>query len=311
MRSDWTPAQIKRLKGIYAKKEAYVTDYELAGRLASSFKRSPESIRWQLRQFHREPGVSPVKILLLDIETMYIKANVWGTIKQYINPHQIELDWSILCWSAKWLFGDKNFGEVVTRKEAQSHTDKSIMAGVWKLMNEADVVVWQNGDEFDAKRLNTRFLVNGFPKPMYYKSIDTYKTLKENFSFTYNKLDWVANVLGIGRKIQTDFSWWNECEKGSQVYLDKMLEYNKIDVELTEELYLKLRPWMNNHPNIGVHSTERDTDCCPTCGSAELKWDGRYKTPLGLYKAFRCQRCSAIGRSTLKKFKIEGARVRN
>lgn len=311
MAPEWTTAQKNKLKEIYRSQPAYVTDYELAGKLTGKFHKSPEAIRWQLRQLHREPKDEPLKILLLDIETQFIKANVWGTYKQNIHPAQIEKDWSILCWSAKWLFDSGHMGEVVTRKEARAHEDKSVMETLWNLMNEADIIVWQNGDEFDAKKINTRFLINGFPKPMYYKSVDTLKVLKENFAFTYNKLDWVTDVLGIGRKVQTEFEWWNECDKGNQVYLDKMLEYNVWDVELTEELYVKIRPWVNNHPNVGLHSVDGTLHSCPTCGCLELKWDGKYRTPLGLYKAFRCQRCKSIGRSTLKKFRIAGTKVRN
>lgn len=304
----WTPAALKRLTEIYRATPDYITDYELAGRLASSFKKSPEAIRWQLRQFHRkESFVEPAKTLLLDIETLPIEARVWGTYKQNINPVQIQKDWSILCWSAKWLFDSKAFGEVVSPKEAIAREDKRILPRVWNLMNEADIIVWQNGDNFDRKKLNTRFLLAGFPPPMYYKSVDTYKVFTDNFDFTYNKLDWVANVLGVGRKVQTSFEWWNECAEGNQDYLSKMLKYNMVDVQLTEEVYLKIRPWISNHPNLGLFTLRGDA--CRCCGDVNIKWSGKYQTALGLYKGFRCQTCGAIGRSTLKKFKLAGSRV--
>lgn len=304
----WTLKEIKRLEKIYDSKPAWVTDYELAGQTARLFHKSPESIRWQLRQFHREPDFSFPKILILDIETLPINADVWGTRKQYIQPHQIRKDWSIVCWSAKWLFGTEKFGEHVSGKEAINREDKSILGGIWTLLNEAQIVITQNGNEFDLKRLNTQFLINGFPKPMYYKSVDTYKVLTENFAFTYNKLDWVADVLGIGRKVQTNFHWWKECADGKVDYIRKMLEYNHHDVALTEELYLKLRPWISNHPNLNLFSLV-NVHTCPNCGNSHVTWDGLYQTPLGLYKAFRCQKCGAIGRSTRKKFKISESEV--
>jgi RNase H-like protein len=309
MSNKWTPAQLKKLLEIWKTKRPHTTDYELAGVLSRQFKKSPESIRWQLRQFHRpEVKVKPAKILLLDIETLPINADVWGTYKQNINPQQIRKDWSILCWSAKWLFSEDTMGEVVLPKEAINRQDSSVLEGAWKLMNDADMIVWQNGDNFDAKKLNTRFLLNGYPPPMFYKTVDTYKVLTENFDFTYNKLDWVADVLGVGRKVQTSFAWWTECGNGNKEYLNKMLEYNKFDVQLTEEVYLKLRPWIKNHPNLNLFDTT-GWDACRCCGSTEIRWEGKYQTALGLYKGFRCQKCGAIGRSTLKKFKLAGARV--
>jgi hypothetical protein len=224
---------------------------------------------------------------------------------------QIKKDWSILCWSAKWLFSPKVMGETVTPEEARNHEDYSVLESVWKLMNEADWIIWHNGKNFDAKKLNARFFVNGFPKPMYYQSIDTKTIATDNFSFTYNKLDWIASIAGIGRKIETEFEWWAECEKGDKKFLEKMLKYNKWDVQLEEEVYLKLRPWMEKHPNAGLYAIDGAVPHCPACGSIDIHWSGKYTTALGIYKAFRCQECSAIGRSTQKKFKLGASPVQN
>jgi len=304
----WKPLELKKLQGLYSKKDNWETDYQFSGRVSRLFKKSPESIRWQVRQFHRGAEVRFPKIGLLDIETLPLLTSVWGTKKQYISPVQVEKDWSIVCWSAKWLFSDRIEGEVATPKEAIAHTDKSIMGGIWDFVNEADIVITYNGDGFDLKRLNWRWLVNGFPRPMYYKSIDLYKTMTENFDATYNKMDWVNDVLGIGRKIQTSFYWWKECQQGNKTYLNKMLEYNMQDVNILEELYLKLRPWISNHPNINVFSSDGSLERCKNCGELGLKWDGKYSTPLGLYRGYRCQRCGAIGRNVQKKYKLQGLR---
>jgi hypothetical protein len=308
----WTTAQLASARKAYNSKPEWQTDYTLAGELVSVLHKSSESIRWQLRQFRRDANaVMPPKILILDIETLPIEALVWDVWKQNVYMEQIEKDWSILCWSAKWLFDRKVMGGAVTAEEAKAHTDNSVLSDIWNLMNEADAIIWHNGNNFDAKKLNWRFFVAGMPKPMYYQSIDTKKIMTDNFSATYNKLDWVAQVLGIGRKIETEFIWWKECHQGNQVYLDKMLKYNKWDVSLEEEVYLRLRPWMEKHPNLNLFSLDSDTPHCPACGSLNLRWSGKYATPLGLYNAFRCQDCAAIGRSTLKAYKLNSSKVSN
>lgn len=305
----WTAAQLKKLKKAMSDRPEWVTDNELAGRLVSQLKRSKESIRWQIRTLRvdRPNEVSFPKILLMDIETLPIEALVWGTWKQNIYTEQIKKDWSVLCWAAKWLFSDDVMGEVVTPEEAKEHKDGSVLEGMWRLMNEADIVVTHNGDDFDIKKLNARFLLNGFPPPMYTKSIDTKKAAKNNFAFTYNKLDWIAEILGVGRKIETEFMWWKECEAGNEKYLEMMLKYNKQDIHLEEEVYLLLRPWIKGHPNISLFNVENDLPGCPMCGSNELDWSGKYMTGVGLYKGFRCQSCGAIGRSTKKKYKLSSS----
>lgn len=310
----WTEAELKRLRRLYKNKPEWTTDYTYSLLLSKEFKRSPESVRWQLRQLHRSRLdaviVKPPKILLLDIETNPIEALVWDVWKQDIHPEQIKKDWSILCWSAKWLFEPKVIGASVLPQEAVAHEDRSVLMRLWELMNEADVIVWHNGNDFDRKKINTRFFVENYPKPMYYQSIDTLKVAKENFSLTYNKLDWIASVIGVGRKIETSFKWWKECEAGNKQYLDLMLKYNNQDIHLEEEVYLRLRPWMEKHPNMNLYANMVG-DCCPTCGSNNLNWKGKYATGLGLYKAFRCEECGAIGRSTLKKNKINASEVQN
>lgn len=310
--SAWSEQDIEKLRKLYEAKPAYITDLKLATALSSQFNKSIESIRWKIREFRREvTKVSPPKILILDIETLPIEALVWDVWNQNINMEQIEKDWSVLSWAAKWLFDTNVMGASVTAAEAKAHEDISVLRDVWKLLDEADLVITHNGDRFDFKRLNARFFIHGLPKPMYYKSIDTWRVAKDNFDLTYGKLDWIARVTGIGRKVETKFEWWKECHEGNQKYLDLMLEYNKWDVNLEEEAYLKLRPWMTNHPNMNLFTLSGDVPCCPTCGGLDLHWNGKYSTPLGLYKAFRCQSCGTIGRSTKKQYKLAAAVAQN
>lgn len=304
----WSKAEVEKLRKAYEKKPAWITENELAGKLASSFKRSPESVRWQMRMMRKEVVAQPPKILLLDIETLPIEAKVWGVWNQNVAPSQIKKDWSIACWSAKWLFDSEAHGERVTAEEAVARKEDSILGSIWKMIDEANVVIAHNGNDFDLKKLNTKFLIAGMPSPSYYKSIDTLEVAKKNFSFTFNKLDWINKLLGIGTKMETSFKWWDEASEGNEKYLDMMLEYNMQDTFILEELYLKLRPWISGHPNMAVYSG-KDFPVCPTCGSHDLHWNSTYSTPLGLYKSFRCQDCGSIGRSTKKQYKLGTAQV--
>jgi hypothetical protein len=82
-----------------------------------------------------------------------------------------------------------------------------------------------------------------------------------------------------------------------------METYNKRDVDLLESVYLKMRPWIKSHPNIGLF-VESDEPICPVCGSNNLKWKGHYHTMTGKYKTFRCQ-CGALGRQRTSDLDVE------
>jgi hypothetical protein len=308
---EWTKQELKRLRQLYEGKAGFLTDYQFSAMVAPVLERSPESIRWQVRQFHRTvEKVQSAKILLLDIETLPIEALVWDVWKQNVYMDQVKKDWSILCWAAKWLYDDKVMGQVVTPQEAMLHHDDSVLPKLWDLMDQANVIVWHNGDNFDKKKINARLFQHGYTKPMYYQSVDTKKIAIDNFSFTYNKLDWISQIIGVGRKIETEFDWWKECDAGNEKYLKMMLKYNRMDVHLEEEVYLRLRPWMDKHPNIGLFSNEIG-DVCGTCGSNNLHWKGTYSTALGLYQAYRCEDCGALGRSTKKQYKLASSNTQN
>jgi DNA polymerase elongation subunit (family B) len=250
------------------------------------------------------------KILIIDIETAPIRGWVWGIWNQNVSIDQIESDWFVLTWAAKWLFEDKVYSGSLTSKEAIEQNDKRIMGGIWGLLNEADIVIAHNGDKFDIPKLNTRFLLNGMNPPLPYQSIDTLKHIKRNFSFTSNKLEFVNRMLGLPRKTKHEgFTLWSKCYKGDSESLKLMLEYNVNDVKILEETYLMLRPWIKPHPNTSLFILDESTSRCPTCGSDKLEEQGKkYYTTVNAYVQFRCCNCGATGRKRTSDLTIKQRR---
>lgn len=260
----------------------------------------PQTLKRRLREIRYHYGLSPrkdelPKVLVFDIETTPIRAFTWGLWKQNINHIQIINDWFVLSWSAKWLFDDKMMSDVLTPKEAVQGNDRRIIKGVWNLLNEADVVIAHNGDKFDLKRLNTRFILHGMNPPLPYQSIDTLKVARKHFSFTSNRLDYLGQLVNNKGKLSTDFALWKNCIEGDKESLEYMVKYNREDVVLLEEVYMFLRSWIKGHPNMGLY-VEAVDERCPNCGSDNLDWGGFYVTPANKYQTFRCE-CGAIGRS--------------
>lgn len=238
------------------------------------------------------------KVLVFDIETSPLKAFVWqkSVWKANIGSEQILSEWFMLCWSAKWLFSDEVISERLTGKEAKNEDDSRIVKSLWKLLDEADILIAHNGSAFDVPNMNTRFVVHGLPPTSPYQTIDTCLIAKKQFGFTHNSLNGLAKIFGFDVKLDTDFALWKRCVEGDDKALAYMEKYNRHDVELLEEVYMKLRPWIKGHPNLGLY-VETDEVVCPNCGNTQVSWtDKYYYTTKGKYATFRCQ-CGAFGRS--------------
>jgi DNA polymerase elongation subunit (family B) len=239
------------------------------------------------------------RILLFDIETAPMEVYVWSLRQHgWITPEKIKKSWSVLCWSAKWLFEPRILSARVYGVDAHSRDDRSIIDELWGLLDEADIVISHNGARFDVRRMNARFAVHGMRPPMPYRIIDTLRVAKRQFDLPSYKLDYVNGLFGLERKEHTEFELWKRCVEGDEAALKELSLYCENDVRILEELYLQIRPWIKGHPNVAMF-IDTDKEMCTNCGSAELAWKGKYFTPAGRYKAFRClnPQCGAIGRS--------------
>ena len=96
---------------------------------------------YKARRRKAKGKATPAKILVFDIETALMEAYVWSTGEQYIGPKNIKADWYVLSWAATWLTSSKVSHAVLTPAEAKRNDDKRIVTKLWKLINEADIVV--------------------------------------------------------------------------------------------------------------------------------------------------------------------------
>lgn len=247
------------------------------------------------------------KVLVFDIETSPMQVFVWHLHEQRISSESVISDFYLLSWSAKWLFSNEIMSDVLTSKEAINQDDKRIANSIWKLLNEADVVIAHNANGFDIPKLNTRFLYHDMLPPMPYRVIDTLTVARSKFKISSNKLSYLAKFLGVQEKLGSGYALWKDCFKGDKEALKSMVEYNRGDIETLEDIYVKIRPWIKSHPNMGLY-VETDKPVCPICASTELDWRGTYPSNGNVFKAFRCKGCGAVGRgkdSILAKQKLK------
>ena len=105
--------------------------------------------------------------------------------------------------------------------------DKAILKPLWKLLDEADIVITQNGKNFDSPKLNARFIMHGWAPPSPYKHLDTYQIVRQAAKFTSNKLEYLTEKLCTKYKKLEHAKYpgmvlWTECLAGNRAAWNEM-----------------------------------------------------------------------------------------
>jgi len=251
-----------------------------------------EAARLDRLRLHAD--VRRVRVLTLDIETMY--ADVAGTFGQWQQNFPINKIISpvrVIAVAAKWL------GEPAVVYTEWGHGQEGMLRATHDLITEADVIVTYNGDNFDTRHLQWEFARLGWARPRPFKSIDLLKVVRRNFRPMSNKLDFVAQQLGVGSKVHHEgIDLWTKVSRGDERARAKMVRYAKGDVNLTEKLYLRLLPWLPAGVNLPLIAG--NDSGCPVCGSPKLKSRGESAfTALTEYALYQCAGCGSWVRSNV------------
>lgn len=224
-----------------------------------------------------------MKILLLDIETAPNLVHVWGLWQQNVGINQIINSGYVMCWAAKWYGEDEIFFNSIHKTNR-----KNMIKSIHTLMDKADIIIHYNGSSFDIPTLNKEFLLHNLNPPSTYAQIDLLKTTRRQFKFASNKLDYVCQMLGLGKKVEhVGHQLWIDCMEKKPEAWKVMEKYNCNDVVILEKLYDRLKPWIKNHPNI----FNEESGKCPTCGSNKYHSRGFAYTNIGKYRRFQCTNC--------------------
>ena len=234
------------------------------------------------------------RILLFDIETAPSLGWFFDLWKEG-NIVAIKEEWYMLCFAAKWLDGKMMTYALPDFKgyKPGSRDDKELVKQLWRLFDEADILIAHNGDKFDIKKANARFAYYNLPPPSPYRTIDTLKIARRYSNFTSNRLNDLGEHLGYGSKlVHTGFNLWKECMSGDPKAWKHMIEYNKRDVVLLEKIYLHFLPWMQNHPNVALMAEQPNN--CPKCISDNITKRGFTVRKGGKYQRYQCQKCGGF-----------------
>jgi uncharacterized protein YprB with RNaseH-like and TPR domain len=234
------------------------------------------------------------RVCFFDIETAPSLGYFWGKLWE-TDIIEVQQPWYMLCFAYQWdgeakiharaLPDYKNF-----KKDKQD--DSALIKDLWKIFDEADVLIAHNGDRFDIRKTYARFAMLGMPPPSPSKTIDTYKHAKRWFDFESNRLNTLGRLLGVGTKLaNTGFALWKKVMLTADMKAwGLMVRYNKQDVRLLKRVYLKLRPFMRTHPNLAIYE-EFDRPACPKCTSTNVEKRGFQWAAKLKYQRYLCNSC--------------------
>lgn len=238
-------------------------------------------------------------VLILDIETAPLVVKLWDLKVNggYVSHTQIVRDRYVMAWGAKKL-GSKETIYADQRGKGPLK-DRELLLKLKPLLEWADVVITYNGESFDSRRINARFMIHGIQPPSPYKHYDVMKLVKRVADHTSNTLDYIStNVNKKYKKLHhSDFpgmSLWDQCELENVKAWQSMKKYNVHDVLSTEEAAINLLAWAPDSFPEFYPVSDRATDC-GRCG-----WHGHMrpvKTKLNKHSEvmqYRCQKCGGF-----------------
>lgn len=233
----------------------------------------------------------PPKILTLDIERLPGQAAVdfWslGDYKhRRIHPSDVT-EWPrTICFAYRW-YGNKR----VEFSAEWQDGNEAMLRRAWELYHQADIVVGHNLANFDSKKLVAEWQTLGWSPPSPWKTVDTLRVARSRAGYESNTLDALLTRLGHeGKTDRYSVDVARAACAGDVKAQRRIRAYNVGDIEATEALYDLLRPWMTNHPHIGLWSG--DEDCCGSCGG-ELVASDWARTAVTAYAQYVCRNCGA------------------
>lgn len=228
--------------------------------------------------------------LFFDIETSFNIGWFWRPGKQLVRSTQIIHERAIICICWKWEGEDKVHHLTWDKKQC----DKRMLKKFMKEVHKAHEIIAHNGDNFDLKWLRTRCLKHRIPTFPDYVSLDTLKLAKSTFNFNSNSLNYIAQFLEVGEKMETGgIKLWEDiifhkCPDA----MEKMVEYCETDVEVLENVYQELKNYSKHKYNYATTSGGEKFQC-PECGSCNVGISKTTTTAAGtIRRHLKCRDCS-------------------
>ena len=241
---------------------------------------------------------SPMRTLVLDIETCPTEAAIWQ-LKQhgYVGTHQILEPGYMMSWAAKWLGNDRVMFASTYHDGVDTMLDR-----LHQLLTDADAVITYNGVQFDIPVIEWEFMRHEYLPPAPWTDIDLIKSVRKSRKLS-NKLDYVCRELGVtdGKIDSGGMETWLGCKNGDPQAWALMKKYNREDVRITEAVYWRILPWLRCHPTVSMYaeSCDQGIPLCGFCGSGAMVQAGVDVKKTARYSRYQCQGCGGWNRARL------------
>jgi len=238
------------------------------------------------------------RILTADIETLPITTHNWHLFDEPRALDRLVKDWAIFMGAWKWMH-EKRVHIVDTESTGDPYDDKEVVRALCEILGEADIVVGQNVQKFDLRKIRARAIHHGLKPFREPAVVDTLLMSREIAQFTSHKLEYVSTMTDTQKSKHEKFpgfALWLAVLAGNSAAYKEARAYNKDDVISTEEWYLKIRPWARKHPNM-AHYFNDDTRRCPRCGSPNMHATEIVHRGVSEYQAYECGDCGGHSRS--------------
>ncbi len=231
-----------------------------------------------------------MKVLYFDLETSPSMAWVWSTGKQYISHDQILEPTRIICIGYKWE-GNQHVECLTWDKKLN---DKSMLEEFSKVLDQADVAVGHNGKGFDIKHINARLAYHSLPPSSVVSLSDSLLLSRKKFKLASHSLAYLCKYFKVGKKMSTGGIdlWLKVWLEKDEKALKKMVSYCKNDVKILEQIYLRLKPYLDTKHSLAASIEDRGA--CPSCGGKLYKKDIKLVTQLKKVQRYKCSLCSKV-----------------
>lgn len=228
------------------------------------------SLRFNVKALHVKQVMKSVQFI--DIETNTKLYHLFGAGHNHVGIHQMleGEETKILTvaggsfydlYESKkkgvWSLSNHHFKRTF-KKDPEDDTE--VLRRVWKIMDEAKVIVAHNGS-FDEGWLRGRFVMLGWKQPSPFALVCTYRGLRK-YRMDSKKLDYLSQKLCKTKKITTDMALWMACKAGDVKAFQLMEKYNIGDIyDTLFKVYMKTCQY---YPQYAVDMTDHELEI-PQC----------------------------------------------
>lgn len=198
----------------------------------------------------------------------------------------------VVVFGWKWVGEKKAHSITISKERLKKFDDSQLLREAHLLMEEADLLVGHYASVFDRRFLQGRLLINKLAPIPATKIRDTCMIARSVANFSSNRLKHLANILDLRHK-KLENGWpksWFKVMTGDMVALKAMAHYCEGDVLALEELYMRLRPFDNNHPRLHDGKLE-----CPV-DKGRVIYRGFAYVNDKKYRRYVCTSCGKWGR---------------